>query len=158
MTLHALCASLAEIREKIEQERIARDRLRSSEEWVELQKQIDLLLEKQGKLILSLEDSSIEYEAKKREIIEKMKEENVYAVGNVSAKFREKKEVNRSKALEALGGDLDMYFTISTITQVALKDFAKENPAFKKGLMDAIEVVSKEIVDVEIDTSLPSAQ
>jgi hypothetical protein len=36
------------------------------------------------------------------------------------------------------------------VTQVALKDFAKINPAMKSALLDCVEVVSKEIVDLEI--------
>jgi len=156
MTLQELCTSLAELKKKIEAENTERAKVRFGEAWTDIQRQIDALMKKQEELISGIEDSSTDYEAKKREVIDQMKAQNVYAVGNVSAKFKEKKEVNRSKALEALGGDLDMYFTISNITQVALKDFAKENPAFKKGLMEAIEVVSKEVVDVEIDSASQS--
>lgn len=158
MTIHELSTALAELKKKVDQENMQRVRVRYGEEWTALQKQIDALMEKQEELLSGIEDSSAEYDAKKSELIERMKAESIYAIDNVSAKFREGKEVNRSKVLAALGGDLDMYFTISNITQVALKDFAKDNPSLKDGLMDAIEVVSKEVVDVEIDPSLPSAQ
>lgn len=158
MTLQELCTSLAELKAKVEAENVERAKVRFGEAFTALTKQIDALVAKQDELLAGLPDSSLEYDSLRKEIIERMKEEKVYAVGSVSAKFREKKEVNRTKVLDALGGDLDAYFTISNITQVAIKDFVKDNPEFKEGLMESIETVSKEVVDVEIDPSLASAQ
>src|SRR3990167_1334130 len=104
-------------------------------------------------MLEGLPDSTAEYDAAKREMIEAMKAEGRSSFETVSARFKEKKEVNRIKVLNVIGGDLDAYISISNISQVALKDFCKGNP-LKNELMECVEVTEREIIDLEI---FPSA-
>ncbi len=122
--------------------------IQNSPEYIALGDQISELLEKQYNL-LPVTDSYAEYLLTKDAIIDEMKATGVTGFGNVQAKFKEKKEVNRDKLLRVLEGDLDVYIALSSVTQVALKDHAKGNSK-QDELMNCIEVTSREIVDVTL--------
>lgn len=151
--LKTLVRRLEALKRDLDLQEAEQIKVKFSDEYVALGKQIEELMQKQDELLPPVNKE--EYNEVLREVMEAMKNEQVYQVGNVTAKFREKKEVNTSKVLHAIGGDMDIYISLSNITQVALKDFAKNSP-IKKDLMDCIETVSKEITDVVV--KLPKSE
>jgi len=54
--------------------------------------------------------------------------------------------------LEVIGGDFGIFQELATISQVKLKDFAKTQVGLQKPLMNCIEIVSKQIKDIELIT------
>ncbi len=154
MTLRERCHALAELKKKLDLEGAERARVKYGEQYVALSKQIEALMEEQDELLAPLPNSQPEYEALAREVMDIMDAEKVYTCGNVSAKFKEKNEVNTSKVLSVIGGDMDLFVQMANITQTKLKDFAKSS-GLKKELMDCVEVVSRDIVSLEI--AQPSA-
>lgn len=156
--LNELCTSLAELKKKLDLEAAERAKVVSSEEYAAIGKEIDALMQKQNALLAPLPDSRLQYEELRKQVIDAMNREGVWAVGQVAAKFREKSEVNTSKVLQVIGGDMDIYISLSNITQVRLKDFAKTSPELKKPLLDCIETVSREIVDLEVSAFDPPRQ
>jgi len=144
-----LIEQLTALKRKIDQEDMERGKIKYGDEYAALEKEIEALTAKREAMLLSVPDSSEEYAAVKRQVLDYMKANNLSHVENVSAVTRERKEVNKSRVLNILGGDIDNYIALSTVTQVGLKDFAKSSP-YKKDLMDCIEVVGTDIVDLEV--------
>lgn len=152
--LNELCTSLAELKKKLDLENSERATVQNGPEYVALGNQIEELMQKQNALLAPLPDSRGEYEALRREVMDAMNKEGVYAVGQVQGKFRETREVNANKVLQAIGGDWDLYLTLSNVTQTALKAFAAENPEIKKELNSCIEVVDRKLVDLAFEAPI----
>ncbi len=63
-------------------------------------------------------------------------------IDGVIVKYTYKSEVNKSKLIEVLDNDLDTFMILASVTQKAVKDYAKDQPGMKKPLMGCVEVVS----------------
>lgn len=146
-TIYILFSTL---RKQVEQEDIERSKIIYSDAYVELNKKIDALKAQQEEMLSAIPNSAVEMETAKKDLIAAMKVEGLSHFKNAVARYKERKEVNRSKVMEVIGGDWDTYMSISNITQVSLKDFAKSNPLIKNELMDCVESVGKEFVDLEL--------
>ena len=155
--LNELCTSLAALKTRLEAETAERAKVMSSDEYTAIGEQIVELMRKQDALLAPLPDSRLEYDELRKQVIEEMNKEGIFAVGNVAAKWKEKSEVNKERVMTTIGGDIDQYFTLSHVTQVKLKEFAKENPELKKELLNCIEVVSREVIDLEVQDPLPTS-
>lgn len=80
----------------------------------------------------------------------------------VSPKYKESKAVNSSKFLEVIGGDIDVFTSLATITQKSLKDFAKTQPDLKKVIEGCIETTGRvvsgfKIIKPEVKKEIPTA-
>ncbi len=139
-----------ELQKKVEQERVRTTQVKCSDEWYAFDKQIQALQASQQLLLDGIPDSTAELMEAKKVVMEQMKQQGVFNIENVYAKIKEKNEVNKTKVLNVLGGDIGILMELATFTQVALKDFGKANPAMKHALLNCIETVSQEITDVEI--------
>jgi len=148
-TLAQRCDELAVLKKTLDAEDVERVRIKYGPEFIALNQHIEELTNQQAALLALVPDSRPAYDSLKQEAIDMMRREDVYAVGSVSAKFKEKKEVNRDRLLRALDGDLDAYIAMSNVTQVALKEHAKGN-AKESELLDCVEVVSRDIVDLVV--------
>lgn len=154
--LNELCNQLAELKKTLDLEAAERAKVLSSDEHAAIGKEIDALMQKQNALLAPLPDSRLEYEELRKQVIDAMNREGVWAVGQVSAKWKERNEVNKERVMSVIGGDIDLYFTLSNVTQVKLKEYAKENPDLKKPLLACVETVSREIVDLVIEAPTPA--
>lgn len=155
--LNELCNQLAELKKTLDLEAAERAKVIASPEYQSLAQRIEACMLQQNSMLSGAPDSRLEYEALRKRVIEEMNKEGIFAVGNVAAKWKEKSEVNKERVMTTIGGDIDQYFTLSHVTQVKLKEFAKENPEMKKELLNCIEVVSREVVDLEIQDPLPTS-
>lgn len=107
MNLNELCTSLAELKKKLDLEEAARAEVRNDPAYLLHSKEIERLLECQNGMLEGLPDSSAEYASLRQQVIDQMNKEGVWAIGSVSAKFKERNEVNTSKVLSVIGGDMD---------------------------------------------------
>ncbi len=153
-SLKELCTTLSELKRTVDLEDAARAHAKYEPDYLALAEQIDALMKQQDAMLAGLPDSRSAYDSLRKEVIERMNTEKVYALENVSAKWKERNEVNTSKVLQVIGGDMDIYISLSSITQLKLKDFAKVTPELKKPLLECIETVSREIVDLSIEVPL----
>lgn len=119
-----------------------------SDEYLTLSKQIEELKEKQEEMLSELPDCSSMLNHYKDQIIEEMKAKGEYSIQGVKAKTRKTNKVNVQKVMNALQGDIDLFYSVCDIKQKTLTDFSKENPQYKDELKDAVEVVSEDIVDI----------
>ncbi len=149
MSLQSLCQQLEDLKIAVLNETAKKLEVQKSAAFLDLAAKIAALAAEQAILLADLPDSSVEYSLIKDQVINEMRASGVTGFGNVQAKFKEKKEVNRDKLLRVLEGDLDVYIALSNVTQVALKDHAKGNSK-EHELMDCIEVLLREIVDVSV--------
>lgn len=130
-------------------EEIAANRVRNSKEYEGFQTQIqDLCAQRDA--MLPKQDSQLEYEDLKKKIVDHMKKNGVGEVEGVNIKYRETKAVNNSRFMEVIGGDFDIFESLATITQKSLTEFAKTEPGLKKPLMDCVEVLSRDVSDIEL--------
>lgn len=148
--LHDTINRCKELQQKLRQEEQAKAAVRYSPEYQTTEQQIAALKEQQDAMLAGLDDSSVALQEAKQEAMEMMRRDKLDKYEDVVAKFKENKEVNASRVLHVLDGDIDNYVAISSITQVALKDLAKSMPDKKNDLMACIEVTSREIVDLVI--------
>jgi len=142
---------LRELSDQMFTEGSAIEKVRNSKEYQELANEIQDLLDKQHAMLPD-KVASLEYAELKLEMIKEMKVSNKYDYEGIIAKFTEKKEVNQNKVLEVIGGDFGIFQELATISQVKLKDFAKTQVGLQKPLMNCIEIVSKQIKDIELIT------
>ena len=147
--MQALYATLVDLQKKVDAESLARAEIQYSEPFIKLNQEIELAKAAQESMLSAVTDSREELQKAKDALKDAMKAQNLTAYQNAVAKFKERKEVNQSRLLHVLGGDMDAYIAMSNVTQVALKDFAKKDPR-KNELLDCIEITARELVDLEI--------
>lgn len=132
----------------LQQEERQRSQLIASDEYQELQEQIAALQEAQKSILSRVPDSSEEHEADKKELLDYLNTNRITELPGFELKTRTTKNVNTTTVLNALGGDLDQFFTIANVTQKALGDYAKLHPDLKKPFKSAIEIESVGVTDV----------
>ena len=143
---------------KCREERAARWKIEESEAFKEIESQIATsmeylagLQEEKQMLLNVVPDSSPDLEALKREMIAEMKEQGIERMENVLGKWRVSKNVNTRKLMDFLQGDLDNFFILAKVSQKDLKEFEKENDAYKGASKECIEETGKELVDISIE-------
>lgn len=151
--LKQLIKKAQELETQILQENIERKEIKEDEMYKIYAEKIEEFTQLQKEMLMDVEDSTAELLEVKKKITEIFKEKKIENYDNCFAKFKEKKSVNNAKVLEVIGGDLDLYATLSTITQKSLKDFAKDNKDIKKAILGCIQTDSKELVGVTIKYS-----
>ena len=153
MKIQTLTTELRKLTDDLEKETIERAAIKSSQEYLDTQNQIEELTAKQGAMLTHVCDSLEAYEDVKDELIEEFNKQNLEEYGGVKANFRKSNKVNCYKVLQTLDGDLDAFNSLASIPQKALKDFAKieGNKAIKKDLYSCIEETGKKITDFEIN-------
>lgn len=153
-TLQELCSQLSALKQAIVLENAEREERKAMGDYQALSKRIEEAMLEQDRMLTLIPDSRAAYDALHAQVLDMMEEQKVYAVGDVRGKFRESKEVNANKVLKAIGGDWDLYLTLSNVTQTALKAFAAENPELKKELNDCIEVTDRKLVDLAFEAPI----
>lgn len=153
-------AKLKALALKLRNERSARWQVEESEEYqryqnmiAEAQKHIESIQEKQKELFKDIPDSTAEYEEVKRELLQQFKEKDIREMDGVTAKMKRKQEVDTRKLMHELEGDYDNFFLLARVTQKDLKQFEKDNEDYKGLSKKVVDVISEEIVD--LDVSLP---
>lgn len=135
------------LEKKLEQKEKQRE-IQESQEFQDVQNQINEL---EKKKIEMLKTASVEDEGMtelRQELINYFAQKNIGEYEGLKLKSREKREVNNGRVLSVIGGDIDLFLSLSEVKQTKLKDFAKENKEIKKELMDCIELVSVEYTDI----------
>lgn len=117
--------------EAIKQEAEQRAQVMNSPEYISLQEQIDKLLEAQKTMLAHIPDSTEEYEMDKAEVLEYLKANNLTEVEGFIVKTQKKNYVDVSLVLEGMGGDMDNFRLVASITQKSLNQFIKDNQEFK---------------------------
>jgi hypothetical protein len=95
-----------ELTKQVTAEKKQRAELELSDAYLAISKQIVALEELQKAMLKELPDSSAELEAAKADLIQFFRDQGITAHGDVYAKIKEKNEVNRSKLLNVIGGDM----------------------------------------------------
>lgn len=127
---------------------------KSSPDYEKLSKEVDELnlrikeLQDKQRAMLPESDVEIRLSEARKELINGLIRGETYE--GVQPKYKEKKEVNQTMLLEALGGDFGIYQELSSVTQKALKDFTKKEKRLSKVLNNCIQVTSRTIVDYEL--------
>lgn len=155
--MQALASRLTELQRAANAESQARLAVTKSPQYLKLDEQIQEMIRQRDAMLDGITDSTTALQQAKAEMMLAMREQGLTAYENVTAKFKEKREVNRRRLMEVIDGDMDLYFTLSNVTQVAVKDFARSSDK-KKDLLDCIEVVGREIVDVEVALPMPDGR
>ena len=150
--LKDLTAKFKEVNEKIFEEQKQRVEIKNSKKYKMYEDMASDARENQAYLLDEVEDSTSLLQVIKDDIIKRFKEGGLKNYEDISAKMRQKKEVNVNRVLEVLGGDLDQLITMTGITQVTLKEFAAldSNKPIKREIISCIEVISEEIADIKI--------
>lgn len=117
--------------EAIKQEAEQRAQVMNSPEYISLQEQIDKLLEAQKTMLAHIPDSTEEYEMDKAEVLEYLKANNLTEVEGFIVKTQKKNYVDVSMVLREMGGDMDNFKLVASITQKSLNQFIKDNKEFK---------------------------
>jgi predicted nuclease with TOPRIM domain len=157
-TLDQLVAELEQMQETIHQEESQVRQVKMSDEYKAIQESIDsmdatkaTLVQEQAKLVDAVSSSASKFQSLKLTIIELMKIEDRYTIGNVKPKYSTKKAVNNERLLHVMGGDLKKFFKFVKTPQKTVKDHAKTlAPDDKKLFESCIEVVSQELTDVVV--------
>lgn len=84
-----------------------------------------------------------EAEKLKQQILQEMKKKGEIYHGGLKAKVTEKKVVNQDKVLEAVGGDIEKFLSLSSITQKAIKDLGEFD---LDSVLEIIEIEYKDLV------------
>ena len=134
----------------VDAEERQRNDIRYSDPFVSLNIQIQALQGEQEEMLKVVPDHSADLEIAKGRMMDFLAEAHLSHFQNVAAKYREKKEVNKKRVLDVLQGDLDRFYELAQITQVALKSAAKDDPLLKHDLLDCIETIENTIVDLEV--------
>jgi hypothetical protein len=151
MDIKQIVIGLRQLEAKVLQESLRREEVKASAAYEEFEKNIAALKKDQAALLEGIEDSSIELEDKKRELMDFMIQTNVSKTDEVELTYKTKKEVNIDRAREKMGDDIMAYVKV---TQKDLKDYADQfkvqNPAYAKDIMSCIEIVSQEPSGIKI--------
>jgi len=150
MELNQMVSELVKLKVKAAEEQAVASAARFSPEFVAIEEEIRILMEKKAEMIpaspLSLKVSELV-----AEIDNEIKETGISEVAGLKLKYKVKKAVNTQMVMEAIGGDFGLYQELSDISQVKIKSFAKtlDKPQAKE-LMDCIEVQSETYSGFEI--------
>lgn len=146
---HLLNKAMA-LESEILDENIRRKEIKESKEYLHIADLMGKLTIKQTELLSVVPDSTPDLNLIKQDIMEHFKKKRIEQYDNCFGKFKEKKSVNSAKVLEVMGGDIDIFATISNISQKDLKAYAKDNKDIKKAIMGCVQVDSRELVDITI--------
>jgi hypothetical protein len=157
-TLDQSVLELEKLQEKINQEESQRREIKLTfaykncdEELIALEKRKDDVKRLQAELLKEVPDSMSDFTSLKMSIIEMMKMEDRYNIGNVKAKYSTKKAVNNMALLNLLGGDIKYFCEFVKTPQKTIKDHAKTlAPDEKKQFESCIEIISQELTDLTI--------
>lgn len=137
----------------VERENEDRGVLKLSPKYIELEKVKNEAQLEQDSILNKIPDSSKELQLEKEAMMQLFLEEGLTKFRNCHAKMGNKKEVNISRLLNTLGGDVGLFMEISGVSQRALNDFASSNSHMKTELLSCIDVTHV-IKDIEIDFAL----
>ena len=130
---------LLELRALVASEHATREQIRKSDKFLSLQAQIVKLTENLSGMTAGIADHSAEYTAAEKAMIAEMAQTGVGKIGNIVAHYRKTNAVNGSRLYRAVGEDIGLFMEIATVSQKALKEFAKGNPDLKDELLGCIE-------------------
>lgn len=169
LTKEQLADRMQELSEAIAQENMQRMRIRETTEYLDIQDELEgvqsiiaeyqndvlRLREKQRAIEETVPNSTPEFEQIKGQLIQIMRAEGLESIGAVKAKYSKGKFVNGRQLLSAVGGDLDMFMTIATVTQKAVTDFAKtiSDSHVAKQIKACIQEKEPELTDVVIEVA-----
>lgn len=170
-TKETFAEQVAELYKQCNQENYERMKVRDTEPYLQLeaeicdvqeeiailQDQIAQRKEAMKMLESTIEDSTSEYEDAKRKLMDIMRAEGFDSIGCIKAKYSKGNYVSGNALLTAIGGDMDAFMSIASITQKAVKDYAKEihDPKVKKAILGSIH--EKEPVLDDIVVEIPEA-
>ena len=138
---------------EILKEHSQRKEIIESEEFKALGRIIASAMEEQQGLLETVPNSTSELIEVKQKITNIFREKEIEEFDNCFAKFETKKSVNSTKLLDVIGGDIDLFATLSQVSQKALKEYAKDNKDIKKAILGCIQIDERKLVDVTIKYS-----
>ncbi len=127
----------------------------------DLNQEIAATRTRQAEMLASIPSHADELFEAKMQLMELMRLEQVEGYNAdgivILGKFSQKKSVDTKKLYEkVLQGDAEEFYKLSTVSQDALKEYAKDHPNASKELLSCIKLDSRDLVDVVI--TLPDAQ
>jgi len=138
---------------EILKEHSQRKEIIESEEFKALGRIIASAMEEQQGLLETVPNSTSELIEVKQKITNIFREKEIEEFDNCFAKFETKKSVNSTKLLDVIGGDIDLFATLSQVSQKSLKEYAKDNKDIKKAILGCIQIDERKLVDITIKYS-----
>lgn len=119
-----------------------------SQKEIELKHKLEKISAKKEELIKPYLDDKNKTEL---DLIKILKEKGLKTYKNIQFSTRLTKKVNPIKVLNVLGGDIDNFMLMVTITQIELEKQMKDDAfaSFKKELKNCIEVIDEKIIGIK---------
>jgi hypothetical protein len=151
MNIKDLVIGVKKLESQVFQQELEREEIKNSDRYREIEEGIQRLKEAQLEMTKGVEDSSLELEEKKQELMEFMIQTGVDKTDGASITYKTKKQVNIDMARGLMGDDLMAYIKI---TQKDLKDYADQfkgaNDQYAKDVMACVEIISKDPVGIKL--------
>ena len=142
---------IKELQLKVQNEELQREKVKSSEEYEEMNRLIASIKQDQADMMEGLPDSTVELETKRKDLFEYMKQTDTTEFEGTKLKVGKTSAVNIARAKEVMGADLGAYIKV---TQNDIKDYAKQfkesDPIKAKEVLSCIETISEEYTGVDI--------
>ena len=148
--LKKLIEEAQELEAEILLEHSQRIEIVESEEYKTFGRIIASAMEEQQGLLETVPDSKNNLIEVKQKITNIFREKEIEEFDNCFAKFETKKSVNSTKLLDVIGGDIDLFATLSQVSQKSLKEYAKDNKDIKKAILGCIQIDERKLVDITI--------
>ncbi len=149
--LETLYKDFLSAHKKWNDEQIARDKIRFSKEYTDKLSMAALLTDEAAEMLEGLPDSSEALCKVKKDLQKELVKADLSHYENVKLKYKKSKSVDKNELLKVLDGDLDLYVSLSNVTQVSLTAHAKGS-VHEKELMDCVKETSVP-VDIELAES-----
>ena len=133
----------------MEEEAIERLQVQHSKEWEALDRIVNSAQKEQVKMLESIEDSTSKFnELKSIVLLEVLAGKSVEGF---RPKYRTTSKVNAYGVFITMDSNINTFLQLARISQKDLNDYADAgDPEMKKALKSCVEIVKKEIIDVEI--------
>ncbi len=148
--LDSLIDNLKEVSKSVRDMQKFRATIEAGEEYQKLLSEKEEIEDKMNSMLPDMSLFLQEEEKRKNELKKYMLKNRIYSNDRLAVKSRRSKEVKCYDVLGALGGDIDTFMLMASITQKKLKEFYTDNPVYKDQLKHCIVEGEPVITDVSI--------
>ena len=133
----------------MEEEAIKRLQLQNSKEWGALDQIVNNAKKEQAKMLELIEDSTSMFNSLKSIVLGEVLAG--VSIEGFRPKYRTTNKVNAYGVFVTMDSNIDTFLQLVKITQKDLNDYADAgDPEMKKALKSCVEIIKKEIIDVEM--------
>jgi len=142
---------MIKIKNEIEKMDELKNDILNSDEYCDIAEKIEKLENELKKLAEPLVKQIDLVRNLEKDILIECKEQGLSEYDGYEVKFKKTKKVDNKKLFGVLNNDVDSFVGLATITQKALKDYAKEHKDLKGSLNGCIEVIKCDPVALIIE-------